>query len=231
MVSKSGFQCLILVLAISFFPPAAGGQGISLDGILDKIQNQYDIHKDFKAQFFQESLVKSLGKKQKAEGKVYFKKPGKMRWIYTDPFKQEIISDGQTLWTYRPEEKQVIVTRMAQAFQSQTPTTFLAGLGNLKRDFHARFEQKPSPGKDYFLEMTPLETLGSLEKLFLQVDEKTFDIVCAKIQDVIGNVTEICFTDIQFDNHLSDDLFTFSPPPGVEVFRLPGAPPAGPTRK
>lgn len=231
MLSKGGFLCLIFLLAISFFPSVAGGQGISLEGILDKIQTQYDMHKDFRAKFFQESLIKSLGKKQKAEGKVYFKKPGKMRWIYTDPFKQEIISDGQILWTYRPEDKQVIVTKMAQAFQSQTPTTFLAGLGNLKRDFQARFDQEPSPGKDYFLEMTPLEFHGSLEKLFLRVDEKTFNILSAKIQDVIGNVTEIRFADIQFDNHLPDDLFTFSPPQGVEVFRLPGAPPAGPTRK
>ena len=181
---KIGFHCLIFLLAVSFFPWLAGGQGISLEGILDKVQNQYDIHKDFKAQFFQESLIKSLGKKQKAEGKVYFKKPGKMRWIYTDPYKQEIISDGQTLWTYRPADKQVVVAKMAQAFQSQTPTTFLAGLGNLKRDFQARFGEEPSPGKNYLLEMTPLEAHGSLEKLFLQVDEKTFNILRAQIRDV-----------------------------------------------
>jgi outer membrane lipoprotein carrier protein len=231
MILKRGFYSLILVLAVSLLPSLAGGQGIPLEGILDKVQAQYDTHRDFKAQFFQETLIKSLGKKQKAEGKVYFKKPGKMRWIYTSPHKQEIISDGRTLWTYRPEDKQVIVAKAAQAFQSRTPNTFLAGLGNLKRDFQARFEQEPSPGKDYFLEMTPLETHGSLEKLFLQVDEKTFNILRAKIQDVMGNVTEIRFTDIQFDNRLPDDLFTFSPPPGVEVFRMPGAPPAGPNGK
>jgi len=231
MILKSGFHCLIFLLAVSFFPSLAGGQSISLERILDKVQTQYDIHKDFKAQFVQESLIKSLGRKQKAEGQVYFKKPGKMRWVYTDPFQQEIISDGQTLWTYRPADKQVIVAKMAQAFQSQTPTTFLAGLGNLKRDFQARFGQEPSPGKDYFLEMTPWETHGSLEKLFLQVDEKTFSILRARIQDVMGNVTEIRFADIHFDNRLPDDLFTFSPPQGVEVFRLPGAPPAGPIGK
>jgi outer membrane lipoprotein carrier protein len=231
MLLKNGSRCLILLLAVNFFPSLADGEGISLEGILDKVQTQYDVHKDFKAQFFQESLIKSLGKKQKAEGKVYFKKPGKMRWIYTDPFKQEIISDGRTLWTYRPEDKQVIVAKMAQAFQSQTPTTFLAGLGNLKRDFQARFGQAPSPGKDYFLEMTPLESHGSLEKLFLQVDQKTFHILRAQIQDVMGNVTEIRFADIHFDNRLPEDLFTFSPPEGVEVFRLPGGAPAGPIGK
>jgi outer membrane lipoprotein carrier protein len=227
MVSKRRGLYWMLVLAVGFCPSVAGGQGISLEGVLDKVQAQYEVHKDFKAHFFQESMIKSLGKKQKAEGEVFFKKPGKMRWIYTDPYKQEIISDGRTLWTYRPEDKQVVVARMAQAFQSQTPTTFLAGLGNLKRDFRARFAQKPSPGKDYFLEMTPLETQGSLEKLFLQVDDKNFHILSAKIQDVMGNVTEIRFTDIHFDNHLPDDLFTFSPPPGVEVFNMPGTAPVG----
>jgi outer membrane lipoprotein carrier protein len=79
-------------------PLAAGqSQTPSLDEIVTKVQKQYDTHADFKAQFIQESMVKSLGKKQSSEGTVYFKKPGKMRWTYQKPFKQEIISDGKTL--------------------------------------------------------------------------------------------------------------------------------------
>jgi outer membrane lipoprotein carrier protein len=199
--------------------------------VVAKVQEQYEMHSDFKASFWQESLIKSLGKKQQAEGVVYFKKPGKMRWVYRQPTKQEIISDGKSLWTYRPGDNQVIVTRMPQAFQSKAPTTFLAGIGNLKRDFQARFFKEPSSGKDYSLELTPLETQGSLEKLFLIVERETFKILQAKVQDVMGNVTQINFSRIQFDNHLSDALFTFTPPKGVEVFNMPGSAPAPGTEK
>ncbi|MBI5969128.1 MAG: outer membrane lipoprotein chaperone LolA [Deltaproteobacteria bacterium] len=210
--------------------PAPGrAQTLSLGEVVAKVQERYEMHTDFKANFVQESLIKSLGKKQRAEGMVYFKKPGKMRWVYRKPTRQEIISDGKTLWTYRPEDKQVIVSRTAQAFQSKAPSTFLAGIGNLKKDFEPLFVQEPSSDKDYFLELTPLEAQGSLEKLFLVVHREDFKILQAKIQDAMGNITQINFSKIQFDNNLSDSLFTFKPPKGVEVFTVPGAPPAGGT--
>jgi outer membrane lipoprotein carrier protein len=222
----------VLSFALAMFWTASGrGQTPSLDEVVAKVQEQYEIHADFKAHFVQESLIKSLGKKQQAEGIVYFKKPGKMHWIYRKPTKQEIISDGKTFWNYRPEEKQVIVSEMTHAFQSKAPSTFLAGIGNLKRDFQARFVQEPSPGADYSLELTPVEAQGSLEKLFLRVDRRNFNILQAKIQDVMGNVTQINFSRIQFDNNLPDSLFTFTPPKGVDVFHMPGATPAGGTEK
>ena len=221
---------LVFLLA-GLWPVPGRGQTASLEEVVAKVQEQYEIHSDFKAQFVQEATIKSLGKKQQAEGMVYFKKPGKMHWVYRKPTKQEIISNGETLWTYRPEEKQVVVAKMAQAFQSKAPSTFLAGIGNLKRDFQARFVTEPSPGTDYSLELTPLESQGSLEKLFLLVDRKHFYILQARIQDAMGNITQISFSKIQFDNKLSDSLFTFTPPKGVEVFHMPGSTPAGGTEK
>jgi len=225
------FSGLLVLSLTGFWPASSKGQTFSLDEVVAKVQEQYEIHSDFKASFLQESLIKSLGKKQQAEGVVYFKKPGKMRWVYRQPTKQEIISDGKSLWTYRPEDNQVIVGRMTQAFQSKAPTTFLAGIGNLKRDFQARFLKEPSSGKDYSLELIPLEAQGSLGKLFLIVERETFKILQAKVQDVMGNVTQINFSKIQFDNHLSDSLFTFTPPKGVEVFNMPGSSPATGTEK
>jgi len=215
----------------SSLPAAAWGEALSLDEVLGRIQEQYEKHADFKADFLQEAVIKSLGKKQESEGVVYFKKPGKMNWMYTKPTKQQIISDGKTLWNYQPENKQVIVSRVAQAFQSQTPSTFLTGLGNLKKDFQARFLKEPVPGSGYSLDLTPLETQGGVEKLFLVADPRNFNILQAKIQDAMGNTTQITFSKISFNNHLADSLFAFTPPKGVEVFTMPGASPAGGSEK
>lgn len=223
----SGLILLLFLVRV----PVLNAQPLPLEEIVAKVQEQYETHEDFKANFIQESLVKSLGKKQVAEGIVYFKKPGKMRWNYQKPTKQEIISDGKSLWNYRPEDKQVVVSPMTNAFQSKAPSTFLAGIGNLKKDFQARWSKEPSPKENYSLELTPQEAQGSLEKLFLLVDRESFKILQARIQDVMGNVTQISFSKIQFDNHLPDSLFTFTPPKGVEVFNMPGTSPAGQTAK
>ena len=228
---KNFFLGLFLLPLVGLWPSAGNGQLLPLDEVVAKVQEQYEVHTDFQADFIQETLIKSLGRKQQAEGVVYFKKPGKMRWIYRLPTKQEIISDGKTLWTYRPENKQVVVSPMTQAFQSKAPSTFLAGIGNLKKDFQARFLQEPTPATDYYLELTPIEAQGSLEKLFLTIENETFRILQAKVQDAMGNITQISFSRIKFNNNLSDSLFTFTPPPGVEVFKMPGVGlPGGPTK-
>lgn len=212
----------ILVLSIVLWPYLGHGQVLSLAEVVAKIQEQYENNLDFRANFQQESFLKSLGRKQEAEGIVYFKKPGKMRWIYQKPTKQEIISDGHNLWNYRPEEKQVVVSPMSQAFQSKAPQTFLGGLGNLQKDFQARFLKDPAAGASYSLEFIPIENQGSLEKLFLLVEKGSFKIIQAQIQDVMGNITQINFSKVQFNNKLADALFHFTPPPGVEVFKMPG---------
>jgi len=226
MVWKMLFSIWAGVL-LGLWPNLGHSQPLPLEEVVAKVQEQYETRKDFKAQFVQETTVKSLGRKQQSEGTVYFKKPGKMRWTYLKPTKQEIISDGKTLWNYRPEDKQVVVAPMAQAFQSATPSTFLAGIGNLQRDFKAGFSQPPSSGKNYFLELTPNEAQGNLEKLFLMVDKEDFKILQARIQDIMGNLTQMTFSKIQFDNQLADSLFTFVPPQGVEVFNMPGIPSPG----
>ena len=222
---------ILIFSGLVFFPFQGRSQTISLNEIVAKVQGQYDAHGDFKADFVQESLVKSLGRKQISEGAVFFKKPGKMRWNYQKPFKQEIVSDGKTLWSYRPEEKQVLVSPMSQAAQGKVPSTFLAGLGNLQIDFQIRWAKEPSPQEPYYLELTPNEFQGSLEKLFLLIDRENYRILQAKIQDVMGNTTQISFSKIQFDNRLPDSLFAFTPPKGVEVFQMPGASPPGKTGK
>lgn len=229
MIPFKIFCPLLAIFLAWLWPGPCDGQKLSLEEVVAKVQEQYEIHADFKAHFLQESLIKSLGKTQRSEGTVYFKKPGKMRWNYRKPIKQEIISDGKTLWIYRPEDKQVVVSKMPSAFQSKAPSTFLAGIGNLKRDFQPRFSGEPSSGTatDYLLELTPLEAQGSLEKLFLTVDRATFKILQAKVQDAMGNITRITFSKIQFDNNLSDLPFLFTPPKGVEVFHLPAPAPSG----
>ena len=227
---KRIFLIWVGIISVAW-PAAVCGQTLSLDEVLGKIQDQYEKHADFKADFAQEATIKSLGKKQQAEGVVYFKKPGKMHWAYSKPTKQQIVSDGKTLWNYQPENKQVVVSRISQAFQSKTPSTFLAGLGNLRKDFQARFAKDPAPGSPYSLELTPLEAQGGVEKLFLLADPKNFNILQAKIQDAMGNTTQITFSRISFNNNLADSLFTFTPPKGAEVFNMPGAAPAGGSEK
>ncbi len=153
-------KIIIAVLGTFLFTTAAfSQQNDDLDAVLDKIQNKYEKIKDFHADFTQEANVKALNKVQKAEGEVWFKKPGMMRWNYYQPAKDEIVSDGKTLWYYNEEEKQVVQSPLNQVSETGTTTTLLSGLGKIKELFKASFSESREfeTNGNYLIDLWPKE--------------------------------------------------------------------------
>ena len=101
---------------------------------MNGIQNRYEKTNDIEADFTQEYINKLIKQPTQGTGKVYFKKKGMMRWDYTTPH-QNLISDGHTLWFYQPDDKQVLVSSLSNVLKEKTPLAFLAGEGDLNRDF------------------------------------------------------------------------------------------------
>jgi outer membrane lipoprotein carrier protein len=218
------FSALILLV---FNPVAFCATG---QEVLNEIQNRYEKTDDFEARFIQEYIGKVMKQPNRGEGKVYFKKRGMMRWDYTVP-NQKFLSDGYTLWYYQPEEKQVHVSDVSRVLKEKTPLAFLAGEGNLRRDFDIlNLNESVSQKEDnYVVELVPKESLATLSKLMLTVDKKTYTVLQADVFDGLGNVTQIRFIDIKTNVGLSDSFFHFSIPPGTEVIKMqePSVPSSG----
>lgn len=211
-----------LLICITFFLFGMGFHslptGEASPSVLEEIQNRYEKTSDFEAGFLQEYIGKVMRQSQKGEGKVFFKKKGMMRWDYKVP-NQKIISDGQTLWFYQPEENQVLVSaadKMIKEFG------FLAGDGDLKRDFKLLNIQDPSPSNQNHLlvEITPKESHTAVSKLSLTVDKKSYLILQVDVFDSLGNVTRTRFSDIRMNVNLSSTFFQFKVPSGTEVIRM-----------
>jgi outer membrane lipoprotein carrier protein len=209
------FSALILLV---FHPVAFCATG---QEVLNEIQNRYEKTDDFEARFIQEYIGKVMKQPNRGEGKVYFKKRGMMRWDYIVP-NQKFLSDGHTLWYYQPEEKQVHVSDVSSYVKEKTPLAFLAGEGNLSRDFDIlNLNESVSQKEDnYVVELVPKESLATLSKLMLTVDKKTYTVLQADVFDGLGNVTRIRFIDIKTNVGLSDSFFHFSIPPGTEVIKM-----------
>ena len=196
--------------------------------VLIEIQNRYEKTNDFEANFVQEYISKIMRQPNRGEGKVYFKKRGMMRWDYTVP-NQKLISDGHTLWYYQPEEKQVLVSEVSSVLKENTPLSFLAGEGNLSRDFNLLNlnESVSQKENNYVVELAPKKSLVTLAKLTLTVDKKTYTVLQADVFDGLGNVTRTRFIDIKTNIGLSNSFFLFTIPPGAEVIKMqePATPP------
>ena len=218
---------VILVLwGIFFF--CRFSYGNSLDSTISDIQQSYDIIKDFKAHFVQESMVKSwnAAQVQKAQGVVYFKREGKMYWDYQRPTPQQIISNGKELWFYEPEDKQVTVSEVSTGLQSQISADLLNGKANLRRDFKVKLitsQAEKDKGK-LVLELTPRVPQSNINRIILRLDKKSFQIHQTEVYDLFDNLTRIRFSRIEINTNLPESLFTFNPPPGVEILTPPTIP-------
>jgi outer membrane lipoprotein carrier protein len=192
--------------------------------VLNEIQNRYEKTNDIEADFTQEYISKVMKQPTKGAGKVYFKKKGMMRWNYTTPH-QNLISDGHTLWFYQPDEKQVLVSNLSSVLKERTPLAFLAGEGDLSRDFNllSLKETVSQKEENYVVELIPKEPLTTFSKLILTAEKRTFTVLQADVFDGMGNVTRTRFINIKTNVGLSDSLFQFIIPPGTEEIPMMGS--------
>ena len=197
---------------------AAAAEIKDAESVVEGLQKRYDSTVDFVADFFQETKLKTLNRRVKAWGKVYFRRPGKMLWRYNEPKGQVFLADGKHLYYYQPEQKQVIKSRLSYAIRSDTPLSFLLGIGDLKRDFKATLV---STDKEYYVvRLTPKEAMEGIGDFLLGIEIKEFDILWVQIEDAIGNVTTIRFSSMQRGVGLRDSIFNLQIPDGVDIVEL-----------
>lgn len=208
--------CSFLCLVIVFVPWAFSQE---LTTIIDNVQAEYERTRDIQAAFIQMSLIKSVNQTRESRGVVYFKKPGKMRWEYTDPDPQLLVSDGKTLWFYVAEDSQVIIQNAEDAYGSKTPVTFLSGMGKLQNDFYIKLLPASEGTSAYTLELLPKQPQPDVAKLILSVDPATHRIVHTAVYDPYGNITDIYLENIETNTDLPDAMFGFEIPDGVDVIR------------
>ena len=218
-------KLIIFILAAAFLlsVPHAALADDGLESVVDKVQKKYEQISDFHADFSQEAEVKALNKVQKAQGEVWFKKPGKMRWNYHAPAEDEIVSDGNTLWYYSQEEKQVIESPLSKVSDTETTSTLLSGLGKIKELFDVSFAK--AEGLDgagsYLLDLKPKTEEEGYNKVTIAVDKNTMLVNTMYLYDPYGNLTTVNLTDISVDKGVPDSLFVFNAPDGVEVIKPP----------
>ena len=211
-----GLVCVIVIGAAS----TAGAQ--ALDEVIKGLEAAYSRMTDLKAEFAQSSFNKSLNQTIPAQGVVSLKRGGKLRWEYSEPTKQEIVSDGKTLWVYTPSLNQVNTGPAPEAL-SGPAGSFLAGLGKVREHFTVRFLNPAQPRDadgNVVLDLAPKQPLPTLSRLILSVDPKQWEVRKAVVYDQFENAVTMRFTKLMMNSGLPDKLFTFAPPPGVATVPL-----------
>lgn len=198
-------------------PGAQRALSVPADELAVRIQERYDKVRDFEADFVQSYQGGVLRTTTTERGTVAIKRPGRMRWVYTSPERKEFVSNGERIYSYIPRDKQVVVAPMPDASQT-TPALFLAGRGHLVRDFTVSYAELPgAPEGTITLRLVPRKPDPEIEWLMLAVDPDTLQIRQLVALDRQGGRSTFTFTNIKENRQLSDKLFEFRVPRGVDV--------------
>jgi len=211
-----------LLLSLTLLAACAPASAETLDDVVRDVEAAYGRMTDLRAEFTQNAFNKSLNQTIPAQGIVYLKKGGKLRWEYKEPTSQEIVSDGKKLWVYTPALGQVNVGEATEALAGPAGS-FLAGLGRLRAEFAVRFlnPAEPRDGEgNWVLDLTPKRPLPTLARLVLSMDAKTWELRRAVVYDQFENTVTMRFTKVAINSGLPDRLFTFEAPKGVATVPL-----------
>jgi len=208
------------LLVVSFHGGSVASDPLSISDILGKVQERYGAG-DFEADFVQESLLKAMDMVDTAKGHLCFARPGMMRWHYKTPEEYLIITDGNTVWIYRPEENQVMLGRAAEYFGSENGVDLFSNPRGLSREFIVEQAPRQLQEKEYYvLRLVPKTERPDLAELFLFISKGTFNIVKTVTYNTFGDRTTIRFESHRFNQGLNSSLFVFNIPHGAEVVQL-----------
>jgi len=231
-------------LIVTFFLLSASATGFAaarpapLKDVVAALEKGYSGLQDVQADFSQKTTIASLNREQKGTGEVFLKRPASatamFRFNYVKP-KQQIISNGKQVWFYLTENKQVMVSSVADMFKggNSIALSYLTGLGHVSRDFTVTFAKElQDKSGNYQLEMIPKNPSPVLAKLQLTVSAEAveqfmaagdvkdiFPVVSSVVHDIGGNQTRIDYSRVKVNKGMDSGKFNFKIPEGVEVVK------------
>ena len=217
-VAGLGLVALCLAPAVSIGQPT--GPQPSAAQVVERMQLFYNTTTDYEADFLQTYFNKLFNSYQRSRGKVYFKKPGRMRWEYAAPERKLFVSDGRTMWAYEPEANQAFQQSLRDS-QLPTALSFLTGQGNLANEFDFRLIPAQTYGfrQGHVVELRPKVANPQYARLVLFVDGQSFQVTRSLVIDQAGNRNKMEFSNARQNTGVADSRFSFTPPQGVRIIR------------
>jgi len=219
---------LLICLLLPSLSLSAGNTEYPED-IAARLQKKYDQMRSLTFTFNQQSQGQVSGRPRTGSGTALFYKTGKtsrMRWNYSTPDEQVLISDGTTFSMYFAELRQMIVTP-ADSLESDLTYTFFSGRGRIADKFHIlppdeEFnEQEVKPGQPKIIKLVPKEPQSQVQAIHLWVDDDSL-IRRIEIRDHFDTVTILTLSKIEIDTIGGSSsevakLFAFTPPEDTEI--------------
>ena len=105
---------------------------MSAAGIAAKVDGHYNALHSLEVHFVQ--TYTGMGMNRRESGVLLLKKPGRMRWTYTDPDGKLFVLDGKDGYFYSPGESEVQKVDEKKLDDLRSPLRFLLGHTELEKE-------------------------------------------------------------------------------------------------
>lgn len=162
---------------------------------------------------FDQTIEDGSGKTlRSASGHLYLQRPGKFRWDYQKPAEQLVLADGKKLWFYDKDLQQSNVRDMG-ATLANTPATLLSGGADLAGQF--TITALPADEGLEWYQLIPKRPDSDFQAV--RIGFAKGELVRMLLADKLNQVTRLKFSAARRNVPIPADLFSFTPPPGVDV--------------
>ena len=151
---------------------------------------------------------------QEVSGQFFFKKPNLFKWDYLEPSKSQLISDGELLYLYDPDLKQVVISQLKK-LGGVSPAMLL-----VNRDIENLFEIsiiQDRKGINWFKALPQEPGKANFKEVFINFIQK--ELKGMKIIDSFDNTTEIEFINVSRNTNINEAIFLFNTPEDTDVIR------------
>jgi outer membrane lipoprotein carrier protein len=138
---------------------------------------------------------------------MWIMRPGRFRWDYEQPYRQQIVADGMRFWSYDEDLEQVTVQAAGEVLTA-TPAMLLSGEQPLEQVFNLENDGDS-------VRLLPKTDDSNITALNLYLEDGVLRQIRA--QDSFGNTTTFRFSKLERNPPLPEDLFVFVPPAGADV--------------
>ena len=190
-------------------PPNAVDLARSLQARYDKVQS-------FTAQFTQTYAGGGLSLKVAPEkGEIRVKKPDRFRMETTEPIRKTTGSDGRTLYFYDHKARTATEEPLPKGTDAPTALMFIAGRGNLLRDFTPSLAPAQPEGF-WHLDLAPKTASQEFKQLTLIVERNSLAMRGFSWTDHQNGTNTVRLEQLRENPSLQDRDFTFQIPAGVQ---------------
>jgi len=222
------FICIIIVsIILSQSSPVLAEDQLS--EILAGIRKRYGGLPGLTVTYEREIISRSiamLGEQMKtdlATGRIHFRPPYSLRIQQETPKIEAVITDGDTLWWYIPQKKQVYRYPSNRAGRElRLLSEIFQGLRQVSESFVVVQSGLGTKG-EYQLKLIPNPPWPQIEHIKLFVVRGNFHIRVVEIHNYIGSITRFTLGDLSAEERFEEGFFKFIIPDGVNVIEEEGS--------